>query len=228
VTHTGRSWRPAVGRKFHRDGSARSFPGSSLVSALEPASSQVRLLQQVQRACRAERFGDRFTYLPTDSFHVTAFDLICDQVREAPHWSARLPLDTPLAETDRAIQGWLRDVEPWPDRLAMRFDRLGPVQTTLHAQLEPADPATADALASFRDRVAEATGVRHPTHDHYRFHVSLAYLLVDLEPEEQRAWERFRARIDADLQRRFDGLTLPSPRLVFFDTMCAFPERRGG
>ncbi len=224
----GRTFRPAVGSKYHADGAVRRFPGSSIVCMLDPASSQVALLAGVQESCRAEPFGDLFAYLPVPSFHMTAFDLICDQVRVIDHWSRDLLLGAPLEETDVALAQRLRDVTDWPDRLVMRYDRLGPVRTTAHVQLEPADRDTAGALARFREEVARTTGVRHPNHDHYRFHVSLAYLLVDLESAEQRAWDSFRDRIDRSLRRSFGTLLLPSPRLVFFDTMHAFPERRGG
>jgi len=216
-----------VGRKYHADGSVRRFPGSSIVAMLPPGATQVEQLAAVQQASRAEPFGDLFAYLPVDSFHMTAFDLVCDQVRVAEHWSHDMPLDTPLAETDAVLAQRLDDVADWPDQLAMRYDRLGPVQTTAHAQLVPADPATAEMLTRFREQVARATGIRHPNHDHYRFHVSLAYLLVDLDPTEVQAWDLFRQRVDDDMRETFGTLLLPSPRLVFFDTMQAFPERRG-
>lgn len=228
MRHDGRTFRPAVGCKYDADGAVRSFPGSSIVSMLDPAASQVPLLAGVQESCQAEPFGDLFAYLPVPSFHMTAFDLVCDQVRVADHWSRNLPLDASLEETDVVLAQRLEDVADWPDRLVMRYDRLGPVQTTAHVQVEPADRDTADALARFRGEVARVTGIRHPNHDHYCFHVSLAYLLVDLEPAEQRAWDRFSHRIDEELRRSFGSLILPSPRLVFFDTMHAFPERRGG
>jgi len=222
----GRKPRPAIGTKFHAGGTFRTFRGNSIVCPMDPAAPQVELLRDVQRRSHEQPFGPLLADLPPASFHMTAFDLVCEQVREPARWSPHLPLDAPLGQVDAWLAERLRSLSPWPDEPTVRFARFGPIRTTLHAVVVPADQATRDGLSAFREAVAQITGVRHPNHDHYTFHVSLAYLLFEMTSDEKCAFERFAADEEERLRASFGELRLGSPELVFFDTMAEFPTVR--
>ncbi len=217
-----------MGAKFHPDGRPRRFPGSSIVCPLPAAAPQVAVLGRVMDRFRAGTFARCFTELPRSSHHVTIFDLVCDEVRRPERWSRRLSLDLPLEDVDRAFEEWLAPLGPWPRVLRMRFDGVGPSDVTFHLRVRPADAATRDALADFREAVSTATGVRHPTHDRYRFHLSLAYQRVWMDGDEQRAFGAFARGLETELERGFGELTLGPPQLALFDDMFAFPTRRSG
>ena len=218
--------RPAIGTKFHADGTFRTFRGNSVVCPIDLDAPQVELLRGVQRRSREQPFGPLLAQLPPESFHMTAFDLVCEQVREPAKWTSELPLDEPLEQADAWMAEQLRPLRLWAADLTVRFERIGPIHTTLHAVVVPADAATRDALSAFREAAAEATGVRHPNHDHYAFHVSLAYLLYEMTDDEQRAFDRFATGEAERLRGSFGELRLGFPELVFFDTMAEFPTVR--
>ncbi|MCX7668926.1 MAG: DUF1868 domain-containing protein, partial [Anaerolineae bacterium] len=90
-----------VGEKFHPDGRPRSYPGSTVISFIDPASPIYHAGIQLQTELQALPFGHKFALLPPSSFHMTVFSLICDQQRVQELWTSQLPLDAPLAETDR-------------------------------------------------------------------------------------------------------------------------------
>ena len=218
---------PAVGTKFHADTSVRRFPGSSLVCAVDCDSHLADELSWVQRLSQKQPFGAKLAQLPRPSFHMTAVDLVCDQVRKPDHWSAELSLDAPLP----AMDAWMHDrcssvAFPAPPR--MRAARLGSPDTTVHLQLGPVDDDTARDLRTFRDRIAAATGVRHPVHDAYCFHISLSYALQVFDDGDRAAFQRFEVAVMDRLDRTLDILQLGAPQLVFFDDMFAFPTRRSG
>ena len=216
---------PAVGTKFHADGSVRRFPGSSIVCAVGQESALADELDWIQRASQARSFGPRLAQLPRASFHMTVVDLVCDQVRVPDHWSSHLPLDTPLGELDHWMRLRCSGVAfPAPPR--MRVAGLGPPDTTVHLQLKPADDTTAEALQTFRDRIAAVTGVRHPVHAVYRFHISLSYALEVFDASDRAAFRRFGDEVMQRLDRTLDDVQLDEPQLVFFDDMFAFPTRR--
>ena len=228
---TGRAsgeFTPSVGRKFHPDGRPRRFPGNSLICPLPGDAPQVAALERVMARFRAGSFARRFAELPASSHHMTVFDLVCDPIRRPERWSSRLPLDQDLAEVDAAFRRWLTAVEPWPTVLRMQFDDVGPSDVTLHLRVSPADDATGDALAAFREAASAATGVRHPVHDRYRFHLSLAYQLAWMDRKERRAFDAFAGGVEAELGREFGVLVFGAPQLVLFDDMFAFPTRRSG
>ena len=219
---------PSVGTKYHADGTVRRFPGCSIVCRLSPLMPQYARLEWVQTYSRDEFFAKKLAYLPPDSFHMTVFDLVCDQRRVPENWSDSIPLDTPLEEVEATICTALESLEFPTRRFNMKFGGLGPFHTTLHVLLDPADWATRKALASFREEISRVTGMRHPTHDDYRFHVSLAYLLRPLSKQDKSDYLSYTAEIGARLEAVFSTLRLGQPELVLFEDMHDFvvPDRR--
>lgn len=220
---------PSVGTKYHPDGTVRRFPGCSIVCRLSPLMPQYARLEWVQAYSKDEFFAKKLAFLPPDSFHMTVFDLICDQRRVPDSWSDSIALDAPLAEAEATITAALEELDIPTRRFRMRFGGLGPFHTTLHVLLDPADWATRKALASFREEIFRVTGVRHATHDDYRFHVSLAYLLRPLSTQDKSDFLSFTAEVEARLESVFSILRLGQPELVLFDDMHDFVHapRRG-
>ena len=102
----------------------------------------------------------------------------------------------------------------------MRF-----VETTrksIALNLKPADAETDQALRTYRDRVAQATGVRFPDHEQYQFHISLAYRLIHLTEAEESELDRLLTSIDQYLQSHFGLFEAPPPQLTLFDDMFRF------
>lgn len=217
-----------MGAKFDGDGRPRRFRGNSIICPLPPDAPQIAVLGRVMERFRAGIFARCFTELPRSSHHMTVFDLVCEQIRRPERWSSRMPLDLPLEEVDATFEGWLGPLKPWPSVLRMRFDDAGPSDVTFHLRLSPADAATRDSLAAFREAVSAATGVRHPVHDRYRFHLSLAYQRVWMSPGERRVFEALMDELETELGRGFGELVLGPPQLVLFDDMFAFPTQRSG
>ena len=218
---------PSVGTKFRADGAVRRFPGCSIVCRLSPLMPQFARLEWVQAYSRDEFFAKKLAYLPPDSFHMTVFDLVCDQRRVPENWSDRIPLDAPLDQAEATITRALQSLDFPTRRFRMRFGGLGPFHTTLHLLLDPADWATRKALAGFREEISRVTGVRHPTHDGYRFHLSLAYLLRPLSPQDKSDFLSYTAEIEARLEAVFSTLRLGRPELVLFEDMYDFVEPPG-
>jgi len=216
-----------MGTKFHADGSARPFPGSSIVCAIDPGAPQFELLHGIQQEAKRESFGESLAFLPPSSFHMTVFDLVCDQVRRPEHWSSRIALDTPLNEVDAELSRLLEPLS-FPKDISMKASVVGRLDIGLHVLLEPAEQELAKELESFRDAVSRATGIRPPAHETYPFHVTLAYRLRYLSAEQERDLHRFTQRMDASLVETFGILELEPARLVFFEDMFAFPTQRGG
>ncbi len=66
-------------------------------------------------------------------------------------------------------------------------------------------------------------------HADYRFHISLAYRLIELSDEETARYQQMLNEIDARFNQQFGLLDLPAPQLTFFDDMTRFVpgEQRG-
>ncbi|MEO6063613.1 MAG: DUF1868 domain-containing protein [Thermoflexales bacterium] len=151
--------------------------------------------------------GSAITLLPESSLHMTVFELLTDMTRIPEKWSSKLALDAPLAETDPFFRRVVPPI-PAPTSLAMTFGEAGPLTQAIGVRLKP-----------------EATGLRFPDHDSYRFRISLAYRIL-MGGEHQRALDAAMARVSARLARAF-GVFRPAPaQLVFFEDMFAFRGER--
>lgn len=211
---------PVVGRKFHPNGAVREFPGNTIICFVPPDSAAYALACGLMDGARALPFARKLAFLPPSSLHMTVMELLTDQTRRPDKWSDQLPLDAPLEETD---QFFLRTVPgaPAPPAFHMRYAGLRP-NPGMSITLLPASEEDARALRAYRDAVSRATGVRFADHEAYRYHISLAYLLMELEPDEEAALAQYFADRDPTLREKFGVFQTGQPQLVFFDDMFRF------
>ena len=210
---------PAVGQKFHADGTVRAFPGNTIICFMESDSHAYRQVDWLQTEMQKLPFAHKFSFLPPSSFHMTVMELLCDQVRVGERWSAGLSLAAPLAEMDTYFMARVPQVPP-PTKLRMRFT--GIYQQSLALYLKPADEETAVSLQSYRAAVSEQTAVRFPDHDSYAYHISIAYRLYHLTDAEESALEERLQQINQQLHENFGFFEPSPPQLTFFDDMFAF------
>lgn len=209
-----------VGRKFHPDGTPRLFPGNTIICFVAPTSPIGMAAHAFQAALGQLPIGRKFALLPPASFHMTVMELLCDQVRTPERWSSWLSLDAPLAAIDAFFLERLPAV-PAPDGLTVCVTGVAHPDN-LWLTLQPADDSTGAALRAYRDAVANATGVRFPDHDTYRFHLSLAYRLIALDPDEEQQLAALVRTWQPRLQAAGNRIALPPPLLTGFDDMTRF------
>lgn len=208
-----------VGEKFHEDGSVRQYPGSTVICFADPDSALYQAGITVQDALSAQPFGHKFALLPPSSFHMTVFSLILDARRVLPLWSVFLPVDTPLKQMDQFFIERVAAVDP-PDNFRMCLTYIG--GKGLSFRLSPADEGTYEALRDYRGRISEVTGVRYPDHDTYEFHLTLAYNLIVLTDDENRAFAEWKLKLGEALRCEVGVFDTGAPQLTFFDDMFAF------
>ncbi len=208
-----------VGRKFYADGRPRTFAGNTIICFVPPDSHIFHLGEWVQTQIRELPYAHKFALLPPSSFHMTVMELLCDEVRLPANWTFRLPLDAPLAQTDQFFINAVADIPP-PAAMRLRFRETA--RRSFAINLEPADRETDQVLRTYRDQVAEATGVRFADHDSYQFHISLAYRLIELTEEEEDDLTQTLAYVNRHLHENFGLFQPPAPQLTFFDDMFHF------
>lgn len=209
---------PTAASKFAPDGTARLFPGNTIISFVPSGSPEAHLLEQASGILRDALAAD-FVTLPPSSWHMTVFELLCDQVRDVAHWSRFLDLDAPLHIVDEFFAERVSTVVA-PRQINMRFGRIFAGEHAFGVQIEPEDSATATALSEYREALSEATGIRFPNHDSYQFHLTLAYALSRPDQERQQQIDAAVERTD----RALDGarFAMPQPVLTFFSDMTDF------
>lgn len=212
---------PAVGDKFYKDGRVKYFPGNTIICFADPKSQAYQEAEWVQQQIVNEAYGNKFTMLPPSSFHMTVFELLCDEVRDEEHWSSHLSLDAPLVETDQYFIETVPQVKA-PANFRMQFTGLGLGRSGIMLNLKPADDETHQAIWQYRDELSEVTGIRFPNHETYGFHLSLAYRIIQLSDDEETQLEQLARQVNQRLVETCDVFDTGQPMLTFFDDMFAF------
>ncbi|WP_313607876.1 DUF1868 domain-containing protein [Rhizobium sp.] len=209
-----------VPSKFTVDGAVRPFPGNTIICHLSQDSELHTQLTQL--ALDLDKSNDEalYTLLPPSSWHMTVFEGVCDQVRSPGFWPADLPTDAPLAECNAAFSRKLSAFDmntTLPFR--MRISGYMPRVDGIGLHLEPSDAAEDDRIRNLRDRLSKELQIRHPSHETYRFHLSIAYFIRFPADDERSALDTM---LFKRLQHMPTEFELAAPEFCFFDDMFEF------
>lgn len=173
-----------VGTKFYPDGRVRPFPGNTIICHIPDGRSRNDLLQ-LHTSLAGLGLGSSIALLPPSSLHMTVFEGVCDQVRGSGYWPSDLAEGATLDVCDALFEHRLRafalDCVP-PYR--MRVERLESLAAGISLRLQPIDEFEDRRLRELRDRLSALLQLRHPDHERYVFHVSFAYIIRPLTPEQ--------------------------------------------
>lgn len=221
---TSPKYTPSVGQKFNPDGSTKEFPGNTVICHVPQFSATLDLLLRVRREAETQPWAKKYSFLPPSSYHMTVFDGVCDQVREAENWTTQLPLDAPLEQVDELLRTAWPNL-PKPAGFTMQY-RSFYAHGYIGMFIRPTTPEVEREIRGFRDQLSTAFGIRHPNHAEYAFHITLAYGIEVLTPTEDALVTAFEAQMHRDLQNSFGVLHLKTPELTFFADMACFAPIR--
>lgn len=211
--------------KFDSRGRALPYYGNTIISFTkgDPIND---FAFYAQNTLRQTGFAEKLAFLPASSFHMTVLTLLRERDRGTAVWPAGIPADARFPAIDKALKACYDRVME-----AFSFDgvtaRLTGVRST-SLRLEPADARSKAVLLGFRDAMAEASGIRHQTHETFGFHITLDYDFAPFTADEQAEI----AAVCGKLAKEGEGLVfhVPAPDFVIFNDMLAYHtdlSRRG-
>jgi hypothetical protein len=223
---------PDVNRKFHVDGSVMPFAGNTIVCHLPQqgeSAGPFNALLDVFRELPRYQFARKITPLPPSSYHMTIFGGANDSDRRLPLWPADLPLDLSMAECNRLLGDRLRAFrlgeEAPPYRMRVDLSEPSQSERPITIRLVPVDEVERKRMARLRDRLSQSLAIRTPSHESYRFHVTLAYLIQWLTAEEQ---VEFRSALKIwreSIAERCPVIALGAPEYCILKDMFAFERQ---
>lgn len=205
------------GQKFKEDGTFQYFIGNTIICDLSQNQDLMNEIRYIQERCKALPCASKFVFMPPDSIHMTVFELLCFFNREESLWSSYLDLNISPEETDAFFAKKLEAIQ-MPDNFAMKIDSVA----GNCIWLRPADQATADRLRSFRDEAAQATGVKFPNHDNYRFHATFSYQLIQLTQEEENHLAKELDKLAIEVKERLELVDTGQALYTVFNDMSRF------
>ena len=163
-----------IGKKFNKDGSTGIFVGNTVVADIQKDTESMDILCEIGKAIKDHAPEDAYILLPSESYHMTLFRGINDQVREPGFWPPDLDISSAFVKADDYFQNRLEGVK-LPSDIRMKFKDIVFDEEDVHVVLVPVDTAEEEKLKVYRDQAADSLGFRQPGHDKYTYHVTLAY-----------------------------------------------------
>ena len=147
-----------------------------------------------------------------------------DQVRTDEFWPVALPKDAPMTAVDDYVSEAVAGVE-MPSVIRMRFDKICLDDTGMIVLLTPDGEEQDRILREYRDAVAERIGLYLPKHGEYRFHISLAYIRIIPEGEDDTRMQAMIERMDRYIANR-PAFDITNPYMAYYDDMLYFSHTR--
>lgn len=208
---------PYIGRRYDADGCFLPEAGVTVVCQLLPGSASEAALRGLRGAMVASRWGDHMTFTAVESWHMTVFDCVIETARTPDRWAVDLPLDADLETITATLSARLRGFAP-PPPFRMAVSSVTPLGLSLTGAT-PEDEAIARA---WREGLSRALGIRHPRHDSYGFHLTMAYVRRWIPAAELPALAHAMAAHSDALRARLPVLDLARPAFCRFADMNAF------
>lgn len=210
---------PHLGTRYNSSGVFLPEPGNTIVCHLVPGSETEVVLREMRQRYRAMPGGERLAFTAESSLHMTLFQGIIEYRRQLPYWPDDVPLETPIDDMTAIFLDRLAGFQPGP---AFQMEVTGATPNGLTLQgVSEEDRA---ALRSWRDRLADLLGYRHPDHETYAFHITFAYLTERFEDEAIWAWQSFLDEVVEEIRQRAPVIALRPPAFCCFDDMNHFEE----
>lgn len=196
-----------LGIRFDMSGRFLPTPGNTVVSHVVPGSRTQAALERIRQALSHLPHGDRFAYTPVSSYHMTVFQGTIEGRRQHGYWPNGVSAEAPIEETTRFFLERLEDFPPAPP-----FRMTLTAVTPLGVVLTGATAEDERVVRKLRDELTVPFDYRHPDHDSYRFHITLAYpkvwLPVGAEETYLPALERLRDAFAEESRRSSSALPL--------------------
>lgn len=217
-------WGKEIERKFARDGKPLRYPGNTVVSDVKPGNPAHAVLLRLRGMLADSGLSPLFILLPGESYHMTVIRGLNDRVRERDFWPDALDIHVGMDAADAYFTRAVRSVQN-PGAIRMAFDRVQIDATDFRVRLRPQDTEQSRILADFRNRVADALGLRLPGHEAYAYHITLAYTLRLPEGEEAARLSNLAREMDARLSVQ-PPFAVDAPHAAYYDDMTAFSPAR--
>ncbi|EHJ95570.1 hypothetical protein AT5A_24645 [Agrobacterium tumefaciens 5A] len=199
------------------------FPGNTIICHL-PVDSDLRpVLFHLYKSLERSKDRGLYTLLPPDSWHMTVFEGTVDAKREPGFWPSDLSLEATLAECTSHLERKLDrfDIQDSGD-FVMQVSGWLPLVDGIGLTLRSKELGQEIRLRDLRDRLSQALQIRHPEHERYVFHLSIAYLLRELTPSQLDVLSETLQQAITSMPSSF---TLGTPEYCEFDDMFEFRRR---
>ena len=204
--------------KFDDKGNPLPYPGCTIICNIPlntHLSDQIISFQK-----NIEKFNPEKTYfyLPSSSFHMTLFDCCNLNTKNTKYWPTDIDPDMDYKniaiELNKRIQNYI-----FPEELNLKLKMFFGGYSIV---LEPFSEKDEKILRNCRDELSSLLKIKFENHQRYTFHITLAYILRELNKNEIKSLIEFNKQLSFDFSKKFPKITLTKPEMCTFKDMLEF------
>ena len=204
--------------KFDDRGNPLPFPGCTIICNIPLNTSLSDQIISLQK--NIENFNPEKTYfyLPPSSFHMTLFDCCNFNTKNTNYWPSNIDPDIDYKdiaiELNKRIQNYIFPKE-FNLKLKMFFGGYSII-------LEPYSEKDEKILRNCRDELSSLLKIKFENHQRYNFHITLAYILRELNQIEIKNLIEFNKKLSLDFSKKFPKITFTKTEMCTFKDMLEF------
>ena len=204
--------------KFDDKGNPLPYPGCTIICNI-PLNTYLSD-QIISYQKKIEKFNPENTYfyLPSSSFHMTLFDCCNLNTKNTKYWPTDIDPDMDYKdiaiELNKRIQNYI-----FPEELNLKLKMFFGGYSIV---LEPFSEKDEKILRNCRDELSSLLKIKFENHQRYTFHITLAYILRELNKNEIKSLIEFNKQLSFDFSKKFPKITLTKPEMCTFKDMLEF------
>ena len=204
--------------KFDDKGNPLPYPGCTIICNI-PLNTHLSD-QIISFKKNIEKFNPEKTYfyLPSSSYHMTLFDCCNLNTKNTKYWPSDIDSDMDYKdiaiELNKRIQNYI-----FPKELNLKLKMFFGGYSIV---LEPFSEKDEKILRNCRDELSSLLKIKFENHQRYTFHITLAYILRELNKNEIKSLIEFNKQLSFDFSKKFPKITLTKPEMCTFEDMLEF------
>ncbi len=204
--------------KFDDQGNTLPFPGCTIICNIPLNTYLSNQIISFQK--NIEKFNPEKTYfyLPPSSFHMTLFDCCNLNTKNTNYWPSDIDPDMDYKdiaiELNKRIEKYI-----FPEELNLKLKMFFGGYSII---LEPYSEKDKKILRNCRDELSSLLKIKFENHQRYTFHITLGYILRELNQIEIKNLIEFNKNLSLDFSKKFSKITLTKPEMCIFKDMLEF------
>ena len=207
-----------VENKFDDKGTPLPFPGCTIICNIPLNSHLSDQIISFQKKMKNFNPKKTYFYLPPSSFHMTLFDCCNLNTKNTKYWPTDIDPDMDYKniaiELNKRIQNYI-----FPEELNLKLKIFFGGYSIV---LEPFSEKDEKILRNCRDELSSLLKIKFENHQRYTFHITLAYILRELNKNEIKSLIEFNKQLSFDFSKKFPKITLTKPEMCTFEDMLEF------
>ena len=204
--------------KFDDKGNPLHFPGCTIICNIPLNTDLSNQIISFQK--NIENFNPKKTYfyLPPSSFHMTLFDCCNFNTKNTNYWPSDIDPDMDFKDIAVELNKKIENYN-FPKEFNLKLKTFFGGYSII---LEPFSEKDEKIIRNCRDELSSLLKIKFENHQRYTFHITLAYILRQLNETEIKNLIEFNKKLTSEFNKKFSKITFTKPEMCTFKDMLEF------